>query len=74
MSPMRILIIEDDRETAAYLAKAFREAGHSIHHAADGVTGYDLAQEGSYDVAIVDRMLPKMDGLSLIGALRAQGG
>ncbi len=74
MSPMRILIIEDDREAAAYLVKAFREAGHSIDHAADGVSGYDLAQEGGYDVAIVDRMLPKMDGLSLIGALRAQGG
>ena len=70
---MRILIIEDDRDAAAYLVKAFREAGHTADHAADGVTGYDLAQEGGYDVAIVDRMLPKMDGLSLIGALRAQG-
>jgi two-component system, OmpR family, response regulator len=72
MSFMRILIIEDDRDAAAYLVKAFREAGHSVDQAADGVTGYDLAQEGGYDVAIVDRMLPKMDGLSLIGALRAQ--
>jgi len=70
---MRILIIEDDRDAAAYLIKAFREAGHSPDHAADGLTGYDLAHEGGYDVAIVDRMLPKMDGLSLIGALRAQG-
>jgi two-component system, OmpR family, response regulator len=72
MSSMRILIIEDDRDAAAYLVKAFREVGHVADHAADGVTGYDLAREGSYDVAIVDRMLPKMDGLSLIGALRAQ--
>jgi two-component system, OmpR family, response regulator len=72
MSFMRILIIEDDRDAAAYLVKAFREAGHSVDQAADGVTGYDLAQEGGYDVAIFDRMLPKMDGLSLIGALRAQ--
>jgi len=70
---MRILIIEDDKDAAAYLVKAFREAGHSIDHAADGVAGYDLAHEGGYDVAIVDRMLPKMDGLSLISALRAQG-
>jgi two-component system OmpR family response regulator len=69
---MRILIIEDDRDAAAYLVKAFREAGHAVDHAADGVGGYDLAQEGGYDVAIVDRMLPKMDGLALIGALRAQ--
>jgi two-component system, OmpR family, response regulator len=72
MSSMRILIIEDDRDAAAYLVKAFREVGHVADHAADGVTGYDLAREGAYDVAIVDRMLPKMDGLSLIGALRAQ--
>jgi two-component system OmpR family response regulator len=70
---MRILIIEDDRDAAAYLVKALREAGHVVDHAADGVTGYDLAHEGGYDVAVVDRMLPKMDGLSLITALRAQG-
>ncbi len=69
---MRILIIEDDRDAAAYLVKAFREAGHSVDHAADGVSGYDLAHEGGYEVAIVDRMLPKMDGLSLISAVRAQ--
>ena len=72
MSSMRILIIEDDRDAAAYLVKAFREVGHVADHAADGLDGYDLAREGAYDVAIVDRMLPKMDGLSLIGALRAQ--
>jgi two-component system OmpR family response regulator len=73
MSFMRILIIEDDRDAAAYLVKAFREAGHVADHAADGLDGYEMAREGAYDVAIVDRMLPKMDGLSLIGALRAQG-
>jgi two-component system, OmpR family, response regulator len=72
MSDMRILIIEDDRDAAAYLAKAFREAGHIADQANDGVTGYDLALEGAYDVAIVDRMLPKMDGLTLVGALREQ--
>ena len=73
-APSGTLIIEDEHEAAAYLVKALREAGHAIDHAADGVSGYDLAQEGGYDVAIVDRMLPKMDGLSLIAALRAQGG
>jgi two-component system, OmpR family, response regulator len=72
MSDMRILIIEDDRDAAAYLAKAFKEAGHVADQANDGVTGYDLALEGAYDVAIVDRMLPKMDGLTLVGALREQ--
>ena len=69
---MRILIIEDDRDAAAYLVKAFRETGHMVDHAADGVAGYDMAVEGGYDVAIVDRMLPKMDGLTLVGALRNQ--
>ena len=69
---MRILIVEDDRDAAAYLVKAFREAGHVADLAADGVIGYDMAAEGGYDVAIVDRMLPKMDGLTLVGALRNQ--
>ena len=72
MSDMRVLIIEDDGEAAAYLLKAFREAGHMADHAGDGLTGYARAQEGAYDVLIVDRMLPKMDGLSVIGGLRAQ--
>ena len=72
MSEMRILIIEDDPEAANYLVKAFREAGHSADHAADGLTGYARASDADYDVLIVDRMLPKMDGLSLIGGLREQ--
>lgn len=69
---MRLLLIEDDRDAAAYLVKALRESGHAVDHAADGVVGYDLAHEGGYDVLVIDRMLPKMDGLSLISALRAQ--
>lgn len=72
MLNMRLLIIEDDSEAAAYLVKAFREQGHGAEHAADGVEGYDRACEGEYDVLIVDRMLPKLDGLSLISSLRAQ--
>ncbi len=73
MPSMRILIIEDDREAASYLVKAFREAGHVADLAADGLDGYALAREGEYDVLIVDRMLPKLDGLSLIRSLREQG-
>ncbi|CAA9355233.1 MAG: response regulator in two-component regulatory system with PhoQ [uncultured Microvirga sp.] len=69
---MRILIIEDDRDAAAYLVKAFREAGHVADHAGDGLDGYALAQGGDYDVLVVDRMLPKLDGLSLIRSLREQ--
>ncbi|WP_407521230.1 winged helix-turn-helix domain-containing protein [Methylobacterium oryzisoli] len=70
---MRLLIIEDDREAASYLSKAFREAGHVADLAADGLDGYALAREGAYDVLVVDRMLPKLDGLSLIRSLREQG-
>ncbi|MGU3541076.1 winged helix-turn-helix domain-containing protein [Methylobacterium sp. A54F] len=69
---MRLLIIEDDREAVAYLVKAFREAGHVADSAGDGLDGYALAREGDYDVLIVDRMLPKLDGLSLIRSLREQ--
>jgi len=73
MAEMRLLIIEDDREAASYLSKAFREAGHVADLAADGLNGYTLAREGAYDVLVVDRMLPKLDGLSLIRSLREQG-
>jgi two-component system OmpR family response regulator len=69
---MRILIIEDDREAASYLGKAFREAGHVADQAADGLDGYAMAEAGNYDVLVVDRMLPKLDGLSLIRSLREQ--
>ena len=72
MEDMRILIIEDDSQASAYLVKAFREAGHVADSAADGLSGYALAEGGGYDVLIVDRMLPKLDGLSLIGGLREQ--
>jgi len=69
---MRLLIIEDDRDAADYLVKAFREVGHVADHAADGEEGLSLALDGGYDVLIVDRMLPKLDGLTVIGCLRAK--
>ena len=72
MKAMRILVIEDDVEAANYLVKAFREEGHIADHAADGLDGYAAARDGEYDVLVVDRMLPKMDGLTLIAGLRAQ--
>lgn len=72
MFSMRILIIEDDVEAAQYLLKAFKEQGHVADHAADGLEGYGMAEGGDYDVLIVDRMLPKLDGLSLIRSLREQ--
>jgi two-component system OmpR family response regulator len=70
---MRILIIEDDRETATYLTKALREAGHVADHASDGETGADMAAEGGYDVIVADRMLPRRDGLSIVADLRKAG-
>ncbi|MDY8107861.1 response regulator transcription factor [Fulvimarina sp. 2208YS6-2-32] len=70
---MRILIIEDDRETASYLLKALKEAGHGADHAADGETGLNMAEGRDYDLLIVDRMLPKRDGLSVIADLRKSG-
>jgi two-component system OmpR family response regulator len=70
---MRILLIEDDREAAAYLCKALREAGHVPDHAADGDEGAAMAEDGNYDVLVVDRMLPKRDGLSIIERLRQHG-
>ena len=70
---MRLLIIEDDRESADYLVKAFREVGHVADLASDGEEGLSMADGGDYDVLVVDRMLPKRDGLSVIGSLREKG-
>ncbi|MFQ5715687.1 MAG: winged helix-turn-helix domain-containing protein [Nitrospinales bacterium] len=70
---MRILVIEDDPEVAAYLAKGLKEAGHNIVHAADGEDGLFMATNESFDALIVDRMIPKLDGLSVIKKIRASG-
>lgn len=70
---MRILLIEDDREAAAYLSKGLREAGYTVEHAADGQDGLFRAEGESFDLLIVDRMLPGLDGLSIIQRLRDQG-
>lgn len=70
---MRILLVEDDTEAAAYLVKGLTESGHSVEHAADGEKGLQLAVANAYDSMIIDRMLPKRDGLSLIEELRRMG-
>ena len=70
---MRILIIEDDLKVAAYVGKGLKEAGHLVDHAKDGEDGLHMAGGANYDVLVVDRMLPKMDGLSLIKSLRGKG-
>jgi two-component system OmpR family response regulator len=70
---MRILVIEDDSDTSAYLAKGLDESGHTVHLAHDGKEGLFMALDQTYDVLVVDRMLPGMDGLAIIRALRASG-
>ncbi|HZG31325.1 MAG TPA: response regulator transcription factor [Ensifer sp.] len=69
---MKILIVEDDLEAAAYLSKAFRETGIVADHASDGESGLFMASENAYDVLVVDRMLPRRDGISLITELRTR--
>ena len=70
---MRLLIIEDDVEAAAYLRRGLTESGHVVDAAHDGEVGLQLALQNEYDVLVVDRMLPRRDGLSLIRMLRADG-
>lgn len=67
---MRILIIEDDQVIADFICKGMQEAGFTIDHAADGVQGLNAALQECYDLAIVDVMLPGLDGLSVIDRLR----
>ncbi len=70
---MKILVVEDDLKTAQFIRKALVESGHSERHAPDGELGLELALAGQFDAAVVDVMLPKLDGLSLIRELRARG-
>src|SRR5258705_12694698 len=69
---MRILVIEDDVEAQRYLVKGLKEAGHVVDEAGDGDTGLTLALSRPYDVAVVARMLPELDGIKLGGGLRAE--
>jgi two-component system OmpR family response regulator len=65
--------VEDDRDAASWLIKGLTEAGHVADHAADGEDALNMAREKLHDVLIVDRMLPKLDGLALIRQLREEG-
>ena len=70
---MRILVVEDDREAAAYLTRGLKESGHIVDHAPDGQDGLHLAMGGNYDVAVVDRMMPRLDGLTMVRRMRDEG-
>ena len=69
---MRILLIEDDAKIASFVTKGLKAAGFAVDGAADGETGLHLALTESYDAAIIDIMLPKLDGLSVIQAMRRE--
>jgi two-component system, OmpR family, response regulator len=68
---MRILVVEDDREAAAYLMKGLSESGHRVALVEEGRDGLERATQETFDAMIIDRMLPGMDGLSIVAALRA---
>jgi len=68
---MKLLVVEDDREAAAFLIKGLKESGHTVDHAADGRDGLVLATTERFDAIVLDRMLPGMDGLAIVAALRA---
>ncbi|MEM9257405.1 MAG: response regulator transcription factor [Pseudomonadota bacterium] len=70
---MRVLLVEDDQQVGSFIADELVAAGHSCDHEVDGPAGLALAQAGDFDALIVDRMLPKLDGLALIESLRRQG-
>lgn len=70
---MKLLLIEDDPDTAAFIVRNLRESSHGVDHAANGAEGLSLAKTGGYDTLIVDRMLPGLDGLKLVQTLRTAG-
>jgi len=70
---MRILVVEDDEKIASFVVKGLKQSGYAVDHSADGERALGLAQAVAYDAVVVDLMLPKLDGLSLIQHLRAKG-
>ncbi len=70
---MKILLVEDDKVMARFVVKGLREEGYGVEHAANGPDGLALIQEGTFDVLIIDIMLPGLNGLDLIDRLRGQG-
>jgi two-component system OmpR family response regulator len=70
---MKILLVEDDAETASYVVAGLRENGHVVDHAATGPDGLQLATGQPHDVLIIDRMLPGLDGLAIVKAVRSAG-
>ena len=70
---MRILVVEDDKKIASFVCNGLKQSGYAVDHCADGENGLIMAQTISYDAAVVDIMLPKLDGLGMIQQLRSKG-
>jgi two-component system OmpR family response regulator len=70
---MKILLVEDDADTSRFVANGLRERGHVVDQSADGRDGLFLASETGYDVMVIDRMLPRVDGLAIVKTVRAAG-
>jgi two-component system, OmpR family, response regulator len=70
---MRILVVEDDRKIASFVVKGLKQSGYAVDHCGDGEEALVFAETTAYDAAVVDLMLPKLDGLSVIQRLRSQG-
>lgn len=70
---VKLLVIEDDQQTSQYVVKGLTEEGHTVDAVSDGLEGFELASTRAYDVLIIDRMVPGMDGLSMVKALRRAG-
>jgi heavy metal response regulator len=70
---MRVLVVEDDRKIASFVVNGLKQSGFAVDHCADGESGLDMARSVPYDAAVVDIMLPKLDGLTLVQTLRREG-
>src|ERR1051325_6998266 len=70
---MRVLIVEDDKKISSFIAKGLREANFAVDEIDDGETGFKLLTSESYDAAVIDVMLPKLDGLSIVEQIRERG-
>src|SRR5205809_5840708 len=73
LSAMRILVVEDDKKIASFVVNGLKQSGYAVDHSSEGEDALFRAQTVAYDAAVVDLMLPKLDGLSLIQRLRAEG-
>jgi len=70
---MRVLVVEDDRKIASFVVNGLKQSGFAVDHCADGESGLEMARSVPYDAAVIDIMLPKLDGLTLVQTLRREG-